>query len=103
MTEAKPQQRWHIEKGIPLGWIGALIIQAGVIIYGYAILTFTVDDHDRRIVKIEASLENSIRMDNTVDNRITRIEEKLIGQTQILQEIKEILNKGPSLPRELRQ
>jgi septal ring factor EnvC (AmiA/AmiB activator) len=86
----KPQ-RWHIDKTVPLAWIMALIVQAAVIIYGYAMLTFQVGDHDRRIEKMESDLETFSRSDNLVDNRITRIEEKIANQTEILQEIKKVL------------
>jgi hypothetical protein len=95
MAEEK-QQRWHIDKTVPIAWIFALIVQAAVIIYGYAMLTFRVEDHDRRIERMESNLEAFGRSDNIVDNRITRIEEKLSNQTEILQEIKRILSGQPN-------
>ena len=82
-----PEEKWHIQKGVPVAWIAALIVQAMVLVYSYAILTAQVTDSLRRVDKLETRFDQGLQTDSLVDNRITRIEEKLTNQTELLQSI----------------
>jgi hypothetical protein len=57
MPPDKPE-RWHLQKGIPVALITRLLFQLAVIVWGAAILFNKVDDHARRIAKLEATDED---------------------------------------------
>lgn len=92
MTNGQPDTKWRVDKVIPIGWLAGLFVQAGVIIYAYALLNAQVAEQGRRITKLEYSIETSGKTDNVTENRITRIEEKLTNQTEILRSIRDDLS-----------
>ena len=83
---------WHIDRRIPVALIGTMILQVGVGIWWLSSMEFRVQSHEKQLVRIESELSESDRDNQGLDNRLTRLEEKLSSQTEILQEIKRILN-----------
>jgi hypothetical protein len=84
--------RWHIDRRVPVALIGTMLLQIVMGVYWLANIEFRVDTHAEDLVRIEAALSEGDRDSQGLDNRLTRLEEKLSSQTEILQEIKRILN-----------
>jgi hypothetical protein len=83
---------WHIDRRIPVALIGTMLLQIGLGVWWLSSIEFRVGDHEKQLGRIESELNDSDRDNQGLDNRLTRLEEKLSGQTEILQEIKRILN-----------
>lgn len=84
--------KWHIDRRVPVAVIGTMLLQLVMGVYWLASIEFRVNTHAKDLVRIEAALSEGDRDSQSLENRLTRLEEKLSGQTEILQEIKRILN-----------
>jgi hypothetical protein len=74
-------ERWHIQKGIPVALITGLLFQFAVIVWGAAIPFNKVDDHARRIAKLEATDDDVRRDASRISEQLARIDERLAAQT----------------------
>lgn len=82
-----PRDDWHLDKRVPIGLIGALILQT---IVTTSWITFKFDTFDNRI----ASLEKSDGAQTTHENRITILEQQFSYIRSDLAEIKDILRRA---------
>jgi hypothetical protein len=85
-------ENWHLDKRIPLALIVTMMLQFGGGIWWISQIQFRIEQQGQAIEALESSVRASSTNSNTLDNRITRIEEKLSGQTEILKEIRSLLN-----------
>jgi septal ring factor EnvC (AmiA/AmiB activator) len=103
MTEQAKPARWHVEKGVPVAWIGALVLQAGVLVYSYATLTSQVQTNTQSIAELDDKFSTQIdKLDGrtaagatqsfTLDTRLTRLEVKLENIYDSLARIEQALN-----------
>lgn len=87
---------WHIDRRIPIAliftFITTILFQSALGIWWLSSVEFRVSSHEKQLVRIEAEMSESDRDNQGLENRLTRLEEKLSSQTEILQEIKRILN-----------
>jgi tRNA A-37 threonylcarbamoyl transferase component Bud32 len=87
-------EQWHLDKRIPLALIVTMMLQFGGGIWWLSQIQFRVEQQGSDIQRLETTLSSTQVDRNGLDNRITRIEEKLSGQTEILREIKTLLSVG---------
>lgn len=85
---------WHLDRRIPVALIGTVVFHLAVSVWWLSSVEFRVTSHEKQLVRIEAEMNESDRDNQGLENRLTRLEEKLSSQTEILQEIKRILNGG---------
>jgi hypothetical protein len=83
---------WHIDRRIPVALIGTLGLQLIFGVWWLSSMEFRVEAHEKQLTRIESAMSENDRDSQGLDNRLTRLEEKLSSQTEILQEIKRILN-----------
>jgi hypothetical protein len=93
MSTDPATEQWHLDRRIPLALIVTMMIQFGGGIWWLSQIQFRVEQQGQAIEALESSVRASSTNSNTLDNRITRIEEKLSGQTEILKEIRSLLNR----------
>jgi hypothetical protein len=87
-------ENWHLDKRIPLALIVTMMLQFGGGIWWLSNIQFRIESQGEAIDALENTMSSTQNDRNTLDNRITRIEEKLSGQTEILREIKTLLSNG---------
>ena len=87
-------ETWHFDKRIPIALIFTMLIQFAGGIWWLSSVQFRVEQHEKAIEDLEITLSSSVTDRNSLENRITRIEEKLSSQTDILREIKTLLSNG---------
>jgi hypothetical protein len=90
-TSDPAAENWHFDKRIPLALIVTMMVQFGGGIWWMSSIQERVNRHEEDIRALEASADESIRDSNSLGNRITRIEEKLTGQTLLLEDIRNLL------------
>lgn len=73
---------------LPLAFLATLLLQAGVGIWWVAEQSSLLRYHQQRLDVIEAQQATAIQRETAADVRLARIEERLIAQSQTLQEIK---------------
>jgi hypothetical protein len=95
MATDPANENWHLDKRIPLALIATMMLQFGGGIWWISQIQFRIEQQGQAIEALESSVRASSTNSNTLDNRITRIEEKLSGQTEILKEIRSLLNRTP--------
>jgi hypothetical protein len=93
MSTDPANENWHLDKRIPLALIATMMLQFGGGIWWISQIQFRIEQQGQAIEALESSVRASSQDSNTLDNRITRIEEKLSGQTEILKEIRSLLNR----------
>jgi hypothetical protein len=93
MATDPANENWHLDKRIPLALIATMMLQFGGGIWWISQIQFRIEQQGQAIEALESSVRASSTNSNTLDNRITRIEEKLSGQTEILKEIRSLLNR----------
>ena len=79
---------WHLDKKVPIGLIGALIVQT-IVITSWGTAKF--DNIDNRV----SNLEKSDSGQQSHENRITILEQKFTYIQSSLDEIKDILKRLP--------
>jgi hypothetical protein len=84
-------ENWHLDKKVPLGIIGAIIVQTVVMVY---VGTSWKDSVDNRI----SALEKSDSGQETHENRIVVLEQKFGYIQTSLDEIKELLKRQHAVP-----
>jgi hypothetical protein len=93
MSPPEPEHR-HLQKGIPVALITGLLFQLAVIVWGAAILFNNVDDHARRIAKLEATDDDVRRDASRVSEQLARIDKRLAAQTDLMRSLHEGLMAG---------
>lgn len=78
---------WHLDKRVPLALILSLTVQTGVMVWWAATLSARVDDHDRRIERVEAAGKSQADESRKMAEALVRLDERMAGQTAILQRI----------------
>lgn len=78
---------WHLDKRVPLALILSLAVQTGVMVWWAATLSARVDDHDRRIDRVEAAGKTQADESRKMAEALVRLDERMAGQTAILQRI----------------
>jgi tRNA A-37 threonylcarbamoyl transferase component Bud32 len=94
MTTDPANENWHLDKRIPLALIVTMMLQFGGGIWWLSQIQFRVEQQGSDIKRLETTMSSTQVDRNSLDNRITRIEEKLSGQTEILREIKTLVSGG---------
>lgn len=87
-------ERWHLQKGIPVALITGLLFRLTVIVWGAPILFNKVDDHARRIAKLEATDEDVRRDASRISEQPARIDKRLAAQTNLMRKLRERLLAG---------
>jgi hypothetical protein len=93
MSPPEPEHR-HLQKGIPVALITGLLFPLAVIVWGAAILFNNVDDHARRIAKLEATDDDVRRDASRISEQLARIDERLAAQTDLMRRLHERLMAG---------
>ena len=88
-----PRENWHLDKKVPIGIIGALIVQT--LIFVYVGTAWKVDIEGRVI-----ALERSDTVQSSHETRITVIEQGIIRVREDLAEIKAILMGQKTQPQQ---
>lgn len=78
---------WQLDKKVPLAWILALAVQTGGMVWWAASISARVDDHDRRIERVEANGRSQADESRKMAEALVRLDERMAGQTAILQRI----------------
>lgn len=110
-TPRQPEQ-WHLDKRIPIALIVTILIGYSGGVLWVSNISHAVDSQAKEINRIEIEAERNIsRIEAEVDqraiqstdaaNRIIRIEEKLVNQSEILQDIKNAVSGLRATPKEL--
>ena len=86
---------WHLDKKVPIALIFTMLVQFGAGIWFASQLSGRVDQNTRDILRLEAIQSESGRDLNDMRNRIIRIEEKVLNQTDILKRIEDAVSKRP--------
>jgi hypothetical protein len=87
-------ERWRLLKGIRVALITGLLFQLAVIVWGAAILFNKVDDHARRIAKLEATDDDVRRDASRISEQLVHIDERLAAQTDLMRRPHERLMAG---------
>ena len=87
---------WTLDRRIPIALLVTIMIQFGGAVWFISRLDNRIGDNEARIVILEQRSAANESSRNILDGRITRIEEKLSFQTQLLQEIRSLLSGRPS-------
>jgi len=66
---------WHLDKKVPLGLIGAILMQTVAMTWFLAGLQSQATDHERRLTVQERATEGRIARDVAQEGRLARIEE----------------------------
>lgn len=96
------RDRWHVGKEIPLALIIGMVLQAFGLVWWTSYWTTTLDNRvaalERREVEMRARIEeradiNARRIDGLAANqdRVIRLEERLLSMNEVLQEIRQYL------------
>jgi hypothetical protein len=76
-----------IDRRVPVAFIAALLLQAGCALWWAAEQGSTLRFHSTRIAGLEIEQMNSTAREREVLVRLTRMEERMAAQTQLLQGI----------------
>jgi len=85
-------EHWHLDKKVPIALIGALLIQAGTIIWWASGLEGRMTSYDRRISANEAEISKTDSAQDTITERLTRIEERTSATNAMLTRIEAYLS-----------
>ena len=91
-THDPATENWHLDKRIPLALSVTMMLQFCGGIWWLSNIQFRIESQGKAIDALESTLSSTQVDRNGLDIRITRIEEKLSGQTEILREIKTLLS-----------
>ena len=83
---------WHLDKKVPIALIFTMLVQFAAGIWFASQLSGRVDQNTRDILRLEAMQSETGRDSADMRNRIIRIEEKLLNQTDILRRIEEAVS-----------
>ena len=86
---------WHLDKKVPLALILSLSVQTAAMIWWAATLSARVDDHDRRIERVEITGRTQADESRKASEALVRLDERMAGQTAILQRIEAQIARRP--------
>lgn len=84
---SEPREPWHLDKRVPIALIAAIIVQTVTIVWWAASIDARVIGHDRRIERIETTIERARENDSALIQRVTRMEERLDAMLAILRDV----------------
>lgn len=92
--DRRKREPWRVDKNIPVTLIVVLILQTGSFVVWASKLDASVADHERRISLGENYDRDYVRSNLDVCQRLSRVEEKLVAQTALLQRIDEMISQA---------
>lgn len=79
----------HVERTLPLALLCGMLLQLGAAIWWLAEQTSQLEYHSQRLSQVEAQNATDEARGREILIRLTRLEERLITNTQLLQEIRQ--------------
>ena len=97
--DAPPGGEWHLDKKVPIAFIGALVFQAILGIWQISAMSREVGEHSRRISSLEAADSRMNDEARRISEALARLDERLLSQTAILRRMEESLARSSSTGR----
>jgi hypothetical protein len=72
------EESWHLDRRVPVALIIALLAQGCIGIWWVSGLNTQVQDHERRIEKVEININKELELLRTVSERLARIEQAVL-------------------------
>jgi hypothetical protein len=69
---------WHLDKRVPVALIIALLAQGCAGIWWVSSLNAQVQDHEKRLEKVEMNYSKTVELFATVSERLARIEQAVL-------------------------
>lgn len=91
--DRRKKEPWRVDKNIPITLIVVLFLQTGTFITWAAKLDASVADHERRIAIGETYDRDYSKSNLELCQRLSRVEEKVMAQTALLQRIDDTINR----------
>jgi len=88
-----PPSRIAIDRRIPVAFLAAILLQAGVALWWTADQAALLHYHQQRLDVMEAQHSGTMRQSNEQLVRLARIEERLAAQSALLNDIRAQLRK----------
>lgn len=85
--------RWHLDKRVPVAIIVTLILQAAAAVWWAGQSDNRITNLENRLSGMEQSVKQTVSMQNDINVRLARIEERTEGQTATLKRIEDTVNK----------
>lgn len=83
----EPHEPWHLDKRVPIALIAAIVVQTVAIVWWAASIDARVGTTERRVERIETTIERARENDSALIQRVTRMEERLEAMLAILRDL----------------
>ena len=96
---SQKSERWHIGKELPIAMIAGLAIQVVAFIWTASKFAAQVEQHDRRIIALEAADTRMSEDARRISEYLARMDERLQAQTAILRRVEDAVRHTPAPSR----
>lgn len=95
-AQGKDEAAWHLDRKVPIALIAVLAGQVVAGIYFASRLQTQVEQHDRRIISLEATDTRMGEDARRISEYLARMDERIQAQTAILRRVEDALRPSAS-------
>lgn len=95
--EEERRVEWHLDRRVTLALIFGVLLHGSTTVWWAARLQSTVESHAEKLALIDRDFREQRVATKGVDARLTRLEERIVQQTELLQEVRRLLSQPPGV------